>query len=108
MSDTNSSGTIWWVYLLECTSGRIYTGVSPDVVKRVEKHVFGKGALFTRLNKPQRLLTAKPFPSKHEALKVEKQIKKMPAQGKRILASVWDSEREQLGLELPDLQQALN
>ena len=64
MSDTNSSGTIWWVYLLECTSGRIYTGVSPDVVKRVEKHMFGKGALFTRLNKPQRLLTAKPFPSK--------------------------------------------
>ena len=41
-------------------------------------------------------------------LKVEKQIKKMPAQGKRILASVWDSEREQLGLELPDLQQVLN
>lgn len=87
MSNANSSETIWWVYLLECTSGRIYTGVSPDVVKRVEKHVFGKGALFTRLNKPQRLLTAKPFPSKHEALKVEKQIKKGYLQTKVVIPS---------------------
>lgn len=80
------------MYLLECASGRIYTGVSPNVSKRVEKHTFGKGALFTKINKPQRLLTAKPFPSKHEALKVEKQVKKMPAQGKRVLATVWADE----------------
>lgn len=86
------SDDIWWVYLLECTSGRIYTGVSPNILKRVEQHTFGKGALFTKINKPQRLLTAKPFPSKHEALKVEKQVKKMPAQGKRILATVWANE----------------
>lgn len=77
---------------MECASGRIYTGVSPNVSKRVEKHAFGKGALFTKINKPQRLLTAKPFPSKHEALKVEKQVKKMPAQGKRVLAMVWANE----------------
>lgn len=86
------SDEIWWVYLLECASGRIYTGVSPNVSKRVEKHTFGKGALFTKINKPQRLLTAKPFPSKREALKVEKQVKKMPAQGKRVLATVWANE----------------
>lgn len=100
--------SIWWVYLLECNNGRIYTGVSPDVTKRIEKHVFGKGALFTKINKPQQLLTAKPFPSKHEALKVEKQIKKMPAQGKRILASVWDKELTQQGIKLPLLQQVFN
>lgn len=106
MSEGNES--IWWVYLLDCKSGRIYTGVSPDVTKRVEKHLFGKGALFTKINRPEQLLAAKPFPSKHEALKVEKQIKKMPAQGKRILASVWDQELKQRGIKLPSLQQVFN
>ena len=84
----------WWVYLLECNNGRIYTGVSPDVEQRVEKHRFGKGALFTKINQPEKLIASKAFVSKGEAIKVEKQIKKMPAAGKRILASVWNEESQ--------------
>lgn len=89
MNDANSSGTIWWVYLLECKSGRIYTGVSPNVEKRVSKHCMGKGALFTKINAPERLIGQKAFSSKREAIQVEKQIKKMPASGKRLLALIW-------------------
>ena len=89
MSETNSSGTIWWVYLLECKSGRIYTGVSPNVENRVNKHYMGKGALFTKINAPERLIGQKAFSCKREALQVEKQVKKMPASGKRLLAHIW-------------------
>ncbi|MFN3709519.1 MAG: GIY-YIG nuclease family protein [Alishewanella aestuarii] len=79
----------WYVYLLECSNKRIYTGVSPDVDARIRKHQFGKGALFTKINKPERLLAQKAFSSKREALQVEQQIKKMPAEGKRLLADLW-------------------
>lgn len=80
---------IWYVYLLECATGRIYTGVSPRPVERITTHQKGRGALFTRINQPQRLLAAKPFPGKRQALQVEAQIKRMPAAGKRHLARLW-------------------
>ena len=89
MSDASRPVTVWWVYLLECKSGRIYTGVSPNVENRVNKHYMGKGALFTKINPPERLIGQKAFSSKREALQVEKQVKKMPASGKRVLAQIW-------------------
>lgn len=87
---------VWYVYLLECKNKRIYTGVSPNVSNRIQNHIIGKGALFTKINQPEFLLAQKSFNSKREALQVERQIKKMPAQGKRILASLWNSENSHL------------
>lgn len=81
---------VWYVYMLECKNKRIYTGVSPNVDNRVHKHTIGKGALFTKINQPERLLAQKAFTSKREAMQIERQIKKMPAEGKRILASLWN------------------
>jgi predicted GIY-YIG superfamily endonuclease len=79
----------WFVYLLECTSGRIYTGVTPAVDRRIAMHIKGRGALFTKINRPTRLLAAKPFTSRHEAMKVEKQVKTAGAAEKRTLAAIW-------------------
>lgn len=79
----------WFVYLLLCESGRIYTGVTPVLDRRIGAHVKGRGALFTKLNRPAKLLAAKPFPSHSEALKVEKQVKQARAGAKRVLANVW-------------------
>jgi putative endonuclease len=89
---------VWYVYLLECATGRIYTGVSPRPKDRIEAHREGRGALFTRINQPQRLLAVKPFPGKRQALQVEAQIKRMPAAGKRHLAQLWSGERVVLAL----------
>ena len=86
------SDTPWFVYLLECTSGRIYTGVSPHLDRRIAAHRRGKGALFTKINKPIRVLAAKPFPSKHEALVAERQIKPVRAAAKRVLAATWNKQ----------------
>lgn len=99
------SNQTWYVYLLGCRSGRIYTGVSPDLAARFAKHVSGKGAIFTRLNPPEQLLAAKPFPSKVEAMQVEYQIKRLGRPHKLLLASRWCDEQplHQLAEQFPAL-----
>lgn len=96
---------VWYVYLLGCRSGRIYTGVSPDPAARLSKHATGKGAMFTRLNRPEQLLAAKPFPSKVEAMQMEYQIKRLGRPHKLLLASRWCGEYplHQLAQQFPAL-----
>ena len=83
---------VWYVYLLQTENDKIYTGISPDVGARIEKHTAGKGALFTKLNKPLKVLAFKAFSSKREAAMVEVQIKKIPKSSKLCIASLWISE----------------
>lgn len=82
----------WYVYLLECQGARIYTGVTPNLDRRITTHRIGRGALFTRINQPQRLLAAKPFSSQRAARLIEAQVKRMPAAGKRLLARLWSEQ----------------
>jgi putative endonuclease len=67
----------WWLYLLECRDGRTYAGIAIDVAARFAVHSRGKGAKFTRSNPPVRLLGAKVFASKSEALRAEAALKKL-------------------------------
>jgi len=46
----------WAVYLLECSDGRVYTGIARDPEQRYARHLAGKGARFTRSNPPRQLL----------------------------------------------------
>ncbi len=46
----------WWLYLLECHGGVLYTGIAKDVDARFAAHLNGTGAIFTRLNRPLRIL----------------------------------------------------
>lgn len=78
--------------MLQCRSGRIYTGVTPALDHRVKAHVAGKGALFTRLDPPQCLLAAKLFPNKREAMKVERQVKGVGTDRKLTLARIWSEQ----------------
>ena len=38
----------WYVYLIECRDGSLYTGIATDVDRRYAEHVAGKGARYTR------------------------------------------------------------
>lgn len=82
----------WFVYLIECATGRIYTGITPDLAARVTAHKRGRGALFTRINPPERLLCAKRFSNRREAQMLEAQIKRLPAAYKRLLAAEWSEQ----------------
>ncbi|TAN07768.1 MAG: GIY-YIG nuclease family protein [Rhodanobacteraceae bacterium] len=83
---------VWYVYLLLCEHNTIYAGVTPSLPHRMRAHLSGKGARFTRMNRPIRLLAAKPYANKRSALQVESSVKRMPAQGKRILAGQWSEQ----------------
>ena len=81
--------SVWYLYLIECRGGRLYTGITPDLVARFEAHRSGQGALFTRLNPPQRMLAAQPFDSRSAARRAEIQMKGLAPGQKRFLASRW-------------------
>lgn len=81
------AGTTWWVYLLECRGGRIYTGVARDVDLRLKAHRAGTGARFTRAHPPQLLLASFPLPGHGDALRVEAAIKRLAPAAKREIAA---------------------
>jgi putative endonuclease len=65
----------WFTYILECSDGSYYVGITNDVESRIFDHNAGKGALWTRMRRPVRLRFAQPFPSKSDDRKREIEIK---------------------------------
>ena len=68
----------YWLYLLECEGGVFYAGIALDVERRFFQHVFGLGARFTRARPPIRVLAAREYLSKGDALRAELQLKALP------------------------------
>ena len=67
----------WAVYILRCADGTLYTGIAPDVEKRLQKHNEGKGAKYTRGRTPVELVYREEHPNRAEASKREYQIKEL-------------------------------
>ena len=80
--------TIWFLYVIECADGSLYTGIALDPEARFQLHLAGKGARYTRSHPPLRLLMTQPHPDRSSALKAEHQFKQLPAAEKRRLASI--------------------
>lgn len=76
----------WFVYLLECEDGSVYTGIALDPAARFAAHAAGRGARYTRSRRPVRLLAAIAFPDRSSALREEYRIKQLTARDKRLLA----------------------
>lgn len=72
----------WWLYVLECEGGRLYAGISTDVEKRFQKHLSGKGAKYTRANKPLKILARWEYADRSEASKAEWAFKQLHASQK--------------------------
>lgn len=75
----------WFLYLLECNDGSIYTGITIDVDKRYAAHVSGKGARYTRSHPPQQVLAVFEFEDRSSASKAEYDMKQLTARQKRAL-----------------------
>jgi putative endonuclease len=67
----------WFVYILRCGDGSLYTGITDDVEKRLAAHRAGKGAKYTRARLPVELVYHETFETKEEALRREHAIKQM-------------------------------
>ena len=75
----------WFLYLIQCSSGAIYTGIARNVLARYAAHVDGTGARYTRSNPPQRLLAQIKFPDQQSASRAEWETKQMTTVEKRAL-----------------------
>src|SRR5205085_2463105 len=75
----------WFVYLLECKDGTLYTGIAKDVKARIALHDAGKGAKYTRGRGPVRLLAKSTGLDLSGALKLEIRIKRLPKEEKLSL-----------------------
>ncbi len=78
----------WYVYLIECRGGSIYTGIAVDVAARYAAHAAGKGARYTRSRPPERLLAVFAMADKSAALREEARIKRLTASEKRTLVAL--------------------
>ena len=66
---------MWYLYILRCGDGSLYTGITTDVARRLEAHRQGKGAKYTRGRGPLELLYQEECGTHSQALKREREVK---------------------------------
>lgn len=67
----------WWVYMVRCADGTLYTGIAADVDRRAEVHNRGRGAKYTRGRLPVEVVYREEQPTKGDALRREMAIKRL-------------------------------
>lgn len=77
----------FYCYLLECADGSYYTGWSIDPVERTKLHNLGRGARYTRMNRPVKLVYTEELADQSSAMKREKAIKRLNHEQKRNLVT---------------------
>lgn len=77
----------WFLYMIECTDGSLYTGITVNVEARYAAHCNGTGARYTRSHPPGRLLGFEPHPDRSSASKAEYRIKRLSTAEKRKYAA---------------------
>jgi len=76
---------IYFVYILECSDGTFYTGITNDLEKRIKMHNLGKGAKYTKGRAPVILKYFEKINSKGNAQKREYKIKQLTREEKDSL-----------------------
>jgi predicted GIY-YIG superfamily endonuclease len=65
----------WLLYILKCCDGSLYTGITNDILRRVEQHGSGTASRYTRSRLPVELIYKERCRNKSGALKKECRIK---------------------------------
>ena len=73
---------MWFVYILKCKDGSLYTGATNDLDRRFKEHKSGKGGRYTRSHIPERIVFFEKCDNKIVALKREWEIKSWPRKKK--------------------------
>jgi len=81
-----ASMTRWFVYVLRCGDGALYTGIATDVERRLGEHRAGKGAKALRGRGPLELVATCVVEDHGSALRVEHRFKRLPKARKEALA----------------------
>lgn len=73
---------MWYVYVLRCGDGTLYTGMTDNVARRLAAHRAGKGAKYTRGRGPLELVYTEECPDRAAALRREYALKQLPREEK--------------------------
>ena len=79
----------WYLYILRCGDGTLYTGITTDVEKRLEQHRSGKGAKYTRGRGPLELVYREELEDHSQALKREYALKTLKRPQKEKMIAEW-------------------
>jgi putative endonuclease len=79
---------MWYVYLLECSDGSLYCGITNNLEKRIEAHNNKKGAKYTKSRLPVKLRIYWEYQTKSDSLKFEYKIKQLSRKEKLKLIGV--------------------
>jgi predicted GIY-YIG superfamily endonuclease len=77
----------YYVYILRCKDGSYYTGHAKDVERRFEMHKKGRGAKYTQMHEPEKLVYIEEFESRGDAMRRERRIKTLSHNKKQQLIS---------------------
>ena len=75
----------WIIYILKCKDQSLYTGITNDIDKRIEKHISGNGSKYLRGRLPIKLVYEEIALNRSEATKREVEIKKLNKKEKQFL-----------------------
>lgn len=78
----------WKVYIIQTSSGKLYTGITNHIEERFKAHLSKSGAKFFHFSSPEKIVYSETLPNRSEASKRECSIKKMTRQEKLNLISV--------------------
>ncbi len=76
---------MWYLYLVRCNDGSLYTGISTDVARRIEAHRSNRGARRLRGRGPLELVYAHPLGDRSQAQRVEYRVKRLSRHDKERL-----------------------
>ena len=85
-SDDRPLQSNWFVYLVRCADGSLYTGITKDVARRFRQHNAGTASRYTRSRLPVQLVYHEAQPDQSSALKREAAIKAMTRREKLVMA----------------------
>jgi putative endonuclease len=75
----------WYVYILRCRDGTLYTGIAVDLHRRFEAHRRGVAAKYTCGRRPVTLAYEERQPDRSSALKREAALRRLGREGKLAL-----------------------
>ena len=84
--------TKWYLYILQCGDGTLYTGIATDVERRLEEHRAGKGAKYTRSRRPVEVVYREEVEDRSAALRREAAIKRLERREKLALIEGYHKE----------------
>jgi predicted GIY-YIG superfamily endonuclease len=73
----------WFLYILKCCDGTLYTGITNDLSRRVKQHNDGTASRYTRSRLPVRIVYQERCRNQSSALKKECRIKSLSRQEKK-------------------------